>query len=243
MARSAHVLEGEPELSRVRKILKPLRVRLRKRRHALFLALIDDLPRPLRILDVGGSQRFWETMEYVARADVEITLLNRSRVKVRHPGFEFVPGDARDMKRFADREFDVVFSNSVIEHVGEFDDQQRMAEEVRRVGKRYFLQTPNRFFPIEPHFFFPLFQFLPLSVRVLLLMNLPLTHRGRIRERARAVEAASEIRLLSRAELQKLFPGATMQHERFMGLTKSFVLFHGFKVTQVLSRFPERASR
>ena len=216
-------------MSSVRKALKPLRMRLRKRRHALFLSLIDELPRPLRILDVGGSQRFWESMEYRAR-DVEITLLNRSRVKIRQPGFVYVPGDARDMERFSDDEFDVVFSNSVIEHVGDFGDQQRMAEEVRRVGRRYFLQTPNKFFPIEPHFFFPLFQFLPFAVRVWLLMHLPLTARGRIRERNDAVREVAEIRLLTRAELRTLFPGASVSHEKFIGLTKSFVVFDGFRV-------------
>jgi hypothetical protein len=214
----------------LRKALKPLRLRLRKRRHALFLALIDELPRPLRILDVGGSQRFWESMEYRAREDVEITLLNRSRVDVRQPGFIYVHGDARDMNRFSDGEFDVVFSNSVIEHVGDLGDQQRMAEEVRRVGRRYFLQTPNRYFPIEPHFFFPLFQFLPFAVRVWLAMNLPLTPRGRIRDRVEAVREIAEIRLLTRAELQALFPEASVTHERFLGLTKSFVYFDGFRV-------------
>ena len=217
-------------MSRVRKALKPLRMRLRKRRHALFLSLIDELPPPLRILDVGGSQRFWESMEYRARSDVEITLLNRSRVTIRQPGFVYVRGDARDMERFSDDEFDVVFSNSVIEHVGDFGDQQRMAEEVRRVGRRYFLQTPNRFFPIEPHFFFPLFQFLPFAVRVWLLMNLPLTARGRIRERNAASREAAEIRLLTRSELRTLFPGARISHERFMGFTKSFVVLDGFLV-------------
>jgi hypothetical protein len=217
-------------VSRVRGALRPLRIRLRKRRHALFLALIDELNEPLRILDVGGSQRFWESMDYVAGEDVEITLLNRKRVKVRQPGFVYVQGDARDMKRFADNDFDVVFSNSVIEHVGDFGDQQQMAEEVRRVGRRYFLQTPNRYFPIEPHFFFPLFQFLPLSVKVSLLMILPLTPRGRIRDREQAVRAVTEIRLLTRAELQELFPGATLKQERFLGLTKSFVVFDGFRV-------------
>lgn len=73
------------------------------------------------------------------------------------------------MSLFRNEEFDVVFSNSVIEHLGEYPQQRRMADEVRRAGKRYFLQTPNRYFPLEPHFFFPFFQFLPVSVRVWLL--------------------------------------------------------------------------
>ena len=105
-----------------------------------------------------------------------------------------------------------------------------MAEEVRRIGKRYFLQTPNRYFPIEPHFFFPLFQFLPLTVKVRLVMIFPLTPRGRIRDREQAVRTVGEIRLLTRTELQELFPGATFKPEKFLGLTKSFVVYDGFRV-------------
>jgi SAM-dependent methyltransferase len=213
----------------LRKILRPSRMKLRKRRLARFLSLIVEVPSPINILDVGGTQQFWETMEFVGHGDFDITLLNPQRVKVRHPRFTYVAGDGRNMDRFADDEFDVVFSNSVIEHVGDFDDQLRMAEEVRRVGKRYFLQTPNRYFPIEPHFFFPLFQFLPLSVRVFLLRNLPLTYRGRVRDRRRAFETASGIRLLNKSELRQLFPGGTLAEEKIMGLTKSFILYDGFE--------------
>lgn len=55
------------------------------------------------------------------------------------------------MKQFQDNEFDAVFSNSVIEHVGDYEAQRQMANEIMRVGKRYFVQTPNFYFPIEPH--------------------------------------------------------------------------------------------
>jgi 2-polyprenyl-3-methyl-5-hydroxy-6-metoxy-1,4-benzoquinol methylase len=74
------------------------------------------------------------------------------------------------MPQFQNDEFDIVFSNSVIEHVGSYEEQNLMASEVRRVGKRYFIQTPNLFFPIEPHFLFPFFQFLPLDYRVTLII-------------------------------------------------------------------------
>ncbi|MEM2045934.1 MAG: class I SAM-dependent methyltransferase, partial [Candidatus Bathyarchaeia archaeon] len=59
---------------------------------------------------------------------------------------EWIIGDARCMP-FKDKSFDVVFSNSVIEHVGNYDDQKMCAEEIRRVGKCYFVQTPNFYFP------------------------------------------------------------------------------------------------
>ncbi len=61
---------------------------------------------------------------------------------------------------FGDREFDIAFSNSVIEHVPP-ELQAAFAAEVSRVADRYFVQTPNRYFPIEPHYQLPLFQFLP----------------------------------------------------------------------------------
>ena len=56
------------------------------------------------------------------------------------------------------------FSNSVIEHVPP-QLQSKFAEEVARVATRYFVQTPNRYFPIEPHYQLPLFQFLPKGIR------------------------------------------------------------------------------
>lgn len=83
-------------------------------------------------------------------------------------------GDARDLTAFGDKEFDIVFSHSVIEHVGGFEDQRRMANEIKRVGKRYFLQTQNRFFTMETHFLVPMFQFFPVWLKVLLISHFDL---------------------------------------------------------------------
>ncbi len=126
---------------------------LRRKRFGFFVSLLERLEKPVRILDVGGTQRFWEVMAFTAGDGIEITLLNLTLEPVNNPNFTSVIGDALSMSQIADQYFDVVFSNSIIEHVGEYEDQRRMAEEIKRVGKRYFVQTPNRYFPLEPHFF------------------------------------------------------------------------------------------
>ncbi len=201
--------------------------RLRMRRMRIFRALAAGLPRPLKILDVGGTEEFWK----VAFGDIsglEITLLNVKPASPVDPHFKCVVGDARSMPQFSAQQFDIVFSNSVIEHVGDWNQQWRMAVEIRRVGKNFFVQTPNKFFPIEPHFLVPGFQFLPLAVRVAMVRRWKLGWWPRIPDKAAAQKEVESIRLLTKAEVQKLFPDATVGVERFFGLAKSFFAYSGF---------------
>lgn len=205
-----------------------LGVWLRRRRFAFFQSLLMDVPRPLRVLDVGGTENFWVQMGFVDR-DVEIHLLNLTETpETTHPNIRTSVGDARDLSQFLDDDFDVVFSNSVIEHVGSFEDQQRMANEIRRVGKRYFVQTPNRYFPIEPHFIFPFFQFLPTRIQIFVVMNLSIGWAGRSPTREAALARVSSVDLLSRSRLQRLFPNTKLYRERVFGLTKSFTVYGGW---------------
>jgi hypothetical protein len=203
---------------------------LRKRRFAFFLFLLSTIPRPLRILDVGGTQEFWDMMGWEALGNVQVTLLNLAAQPVSSTRFESVAGDARDLSRYADSRFDVVFSNSVIEHLGpDVADQKRMADEIRRVGKRYFVQTPNRYFPLEPHFLMPAFQFYPLGLRVWLVSNFNVGWYKRIPDKAKARREVESISLLSRGDLRRLFPGADIYEEKVAGLTKSFVAYSGWR--------------
>ena len=167
-------------------------------------------------------------MGFSGQRDVKVVLLNVEPVEVTGENFVFQRGDARRMDGFRDGEFDVVFSNSVIEHVGGFKEQMQMAAEIRRVGKRYFVQTPNRYFPIEPHFLVPFFQFLPERAQVFLVSHHSLGWYDRIRDYQAAVEVVRGIRLLNKQELKRLFPEAHLQKERFCGLTKSFIVYHGW---------------
>lgn len=201
---------------------------MRKKRIALFESLISHLSRPLHILDVGGEERFWEIVGLVDE-DAKILLYNVTPSEVKYSTLTSMVGDARDMRQFTDKQFQIVFSNSVIEHVGTYAQQQQMAEEVKRVGERYYVQTPNRYFPIEPHFLFPFFQFLPLSVRIFLVTHFNVGWRGRISDKQEALQAVKEIRLLTESELKYLFPGANIYKEKFFGLTKSFIVYKGWE--------------
>ncbi len=199
--------------------------RLRRKRFNIFKKMLEPLLRPISILDAGGTESFWERMGFTNDANYQITLLNLSSgISNLSSNLKSVAGDVRDMKIFKDKQFDVVFSNSVIEHVGEYSDQKRMAQEVLRVGKLYYVQTPNRYFPIEPHFLFPFFQFLPLKIKIWMIRHFDLGWHERAADFAEARELALSVRLLTKGELQNLFPDAVLEQERFGGMTKSFIV-------------------
>ncbi len=193
----------------------------RQKRFQLFLSIIQSLPKPISILDIGGTLAFWENMGF-SEEGVTITLLNLHQQTVDKPGFISVAGDATQLP-YADQSFDMVFSNSVIEHLYTKEQQQRMASEVQRVGKHYFIQTPNYWFPIEPHWVFPFFQYLPFRVRVFLTQHFSLGHIAQQPLYADAVRQVKEIRLLSKREFQSLFPSAAIYAEPFLWMEKSFV--------------------
>jgi len=172
-----------------------------------------------RILDVGGSPAIWEACPF--RPDV--TLVN-TVADWPSNGFKLILGDATELP-FADCSFDVAFSNSVIEHLETWERQERMAKEMRRVAFHYFVQTPNFWFPIEPHYWAPLVHYLPTAWRRPAAQWL--TPRGWVRKRSREEIAAmvGEISLLSEKQMRQLFPGCNIYREKVFGLTKSLVAY------------------
>ncbi len=203
--------------------------RLRRRRIESFVKLLEQDDRPLKILDIGGTQIFWEMMGFLSKTeDIEIWILNLEVEQSKHKNLKMIVGDARDIAEFKDKEFDIVFSNSVIEHLTTVADQHRMANEVKRLGKKYYIQTPNKYFPIEPHFLFPFFQFLPLSIQLLLVTHFKAARGKNIKNRQIAKERITGIRLLTRGEIKELFPEANISKEKLLGLTKSFIVTYGW---------------
>lgn len=201
-----------------------LSARLRQQRMGLFWGFVRDLrgPDAVSILDVGGSATYWRTVRAPER--VRVTVLNLSP-KPSGAETPWIQADIRDISSVPDDSFDVVFSNSTIEHVGSWADQKQAASEIMRVGRAYFVQTPNFWFPVEPHFLVPGFQFLPARLRAALHARRDLGWMSQAPSREQARSNVEEIRLLRRPEMRRLFPGCTLHVERFLGLPKSFVAY------------------
>ncbi|MDX2114088.1 MAG: class I SAM-dependent methyltransferase, partial [Planctomycetota bacterium] len=202
--------------------------RMRSARFAKFEGLVSELARPLKIIDIGGTNAFWEQRGWAGREDVHIVTVNLAAEPRVHSNIEPVVGDATSMPQYADGSFDVAFSNSVIEHLFTLDAQRKMAGEVRRVARAYWVQTPNFWFPMEPHFHVPGWQWMPVSVRVAMLRRMRCGWRGPEPDAARARAAVEEVRLLTGREMRALFPGAKIWAEKLGGLTKSWVAYQGF---------------
>jgi hypothetical protein len=202
--------------------------RLRARRFQLFERMVAPLPRPLRIIDIGGTNEFWEQRAWAGRDDVSITLVNLEAPERRHENIHPTAGDATDLADHADNSFDVAFSNSVIEHLFTFENQARMATEIRRVAPAYWVQTPNFWFPVEPHFLVPAWHWLPEDARVAILRRRGVGWAGRCPDPVHARRVVEEHRLMRRGELARLFPDARIVGERFGGLVKSWTAVAGF---------------
>ena len=128
---------------------------------------------------------------------------------------------------FRDASFDVVFSNSVIEHVGDAASQERFAREVSRVGRGYWVQTPNRRFPVEQHLLTPFLHWLPGSWQRAIVPRFTvwsaLVRVTPDRRRFYLEHYLNDVRLLDAAQVRRLFPGARVTRERLFGITKSLI--------------------
>lgn len=201
--------------------------RFRSKRFRFLVQCLCKIDGPIRILDVGGIEYFWENRDFHLNDNIHITLLNLNKAEVKYSNFESVIGNATDLSDYPDNSFDLVFSNSVIEHLYTWENQQKMALECQRVGKFYFVQTPNKYFFMEPHYLLPFFQFLPKKIGFWILTKAKIS-RGYKWTNENAQQYLDEIRLLDQSELKTLFKKSTLYKEKFMGLNNSFTA-HNFQ--------------
>jgi hypothetical protein len=197
-------------------------VPFRKSRMARFVETIAPQPSD-KILDVGGTIFNWNLIDY--KNDVVLlNILEPDNVGEDVPAnFSFVTGDGTDLK-YLDREFDICFSNSVIEHVGSPENQQKFAREMCRVGKRIWIQTPAKSFFFEPHFLTPFIHWLPKDWQKKLARYF--TVWGWIARPSQEYidDFVDQTRLMTYDELKEIFPDCIIQKEKFLLMTKSYLI-------------------
>ncbi|MEO7558872.1 MAG: class I SAM-dependent methyltransferase [Nitrosospira sp.] len=183
-----------------------------------FPSLLDPAA---RVLDIGGGAFPWSYIKPSAK----ITLLNLELPESinDYPEIEFVAGNALHIP-FDPMAFDLVFSNSVIEHVGDYRKQRQFAMGMLNAGKQLYCQTPNKWFPIEPHILTLFIHWFPFSVQRRLVRYFSVW--GLVAKPSQKIidETLRGLNLLSRKEFANLFPGCTMREEKVLGLTKSFIV-------------------
>ena len=221
----------------VRKLSLALSARARERRAATFRQSFSLTP-STRILDLGSETG--ANIHAVLRGtdvrpeNVHVADIDHAAIELGCQRYGFVPVAIDETGRlpFPDGYFDVVYCSSVIEHVTvpkarvwelrsgvqfrrEARERQRaFADEVRRLGRQYFVQTPYRHFLIESHSWLPFVAWLPRRALVPLL---GLTNRFWVKR------TSPDWYLLDRAEMASLFGDARIVSERFFLMTKSLI--------------------
>ncbi|HBB31968.1 MAG TPA: class I SAM-dependent methyltransferase [Cyanobacteria bacterium UBA8803] len=194
----------------------------RSKRMLSFLKLVKP-PSHARIVDLGGSPYIWKLIEH----NFDITLVNlpenSSFVSFDiPPKFRFIKGDVTDISNlFEDKSFDVVFSNSTIEHVGDEEKQASFASEVMRLANSYWVQTPSINFPLEPHTGVPFYWQLPDWWR----RHLHDSWRKKLPVWTKSVE---DTRVLTCLRMRELFPEAEIYVERLLFLEKSYSFYKAY---------------
>ena len=171
----------------------------------------------MRVLDLGGSPAYWVNAP-LRPASVRCVNLNADDASPDSSWIEYAVADACTPQP---GEYDLVVSNSCIEHVGGHERRLRFSETVHAAADRHWVQTPYRYFPIEPHWMFPGFQFFPSSTQMRLSKKWPLGH---IRSTSDSAWAdVSWVELLSITDMRGYFSDSALYFERWSGAVKSLV--------------------
>ena len=210
-----------------RSIVYPVMGFFRRKRLAQFLQLYPDL-KNYSVLDVGGRPFIWNLLkEHYNISPKQLVLLNTPDETMLPESDDYTVkiADGRELP-YEDKSFDLVFSNSVIEHVGTLEDMERFSRECERVGKHFYIQTPNHWFPLEPHLGVAFLHWLPrtlyrklcvISIRYPFTINNP-------SERKHFYRSFDTTYLLTHKQLRLLFPHQRILAEKVLCMVKSVVV-------------------
>ena len=197
--------------------------RVRARRWDMFSAYFPDVS-GMRVLDLGGTVSTWKNAPVRPVEVVLVNLKDQRENSLLDWMTAFVADACALPAEVRSQRFDLVYSNSVLEHLGGHARREAFAASVHDAAPRHWVQTPYRYFPIEPHWLFPAFQFLPVGVRAAVTRRWKVGNRRAPRRPLdAAVSSVLGIELLSKVEMQHYFPQSQIAYERFCGLVKSLI--------------------
>ena len=199
------------------KIIIPLQVLFRGNRMRRFAAMFG-VRDGMRVIDVGGRQCNWTLID----KQPDVTITNIEYASSEDGRFHYVHTDGGRLP-YTDNSFELCYSNSVIEHVGDWNARKVFAEDIRRVAPRYYVQTPNKWFFSDPHTVGAFVHWLPKRWQRKLIRWCTFWGLVDRPNQARIDALLDEVDLLSVAEMRMLFPDATIVKERFLGMTKSII--------------------
>ena len=220
----------------MKKLFKKYSEKSRKKRAKIFLDKLSP-QKEATILDLGGGNGKYIHTIVKDLSSLDITIADILEEDLAHAmntyGYKTAVLNESKQLPFEDNAFDIVFCNSVIEHVTipknqvwklkntkEFERlsllrQQEFADEIQRIGKSYFVQTPNKYFLIESHSWLP--GFLPILPRIIQLETIRFFNKFWFKK------TSPDWNLLTYKKIQQLFPGATIYREKSFGFTKSLM--------------------
>lgn len=192
----------------------------RNRRWAELNRRFPDLSDML-VIDLGGYYWNWVSAP-VQPKSVVVVNLDARRFPDEPPWVESVTADACDLPAgIFERTFDLVYSNSLLEHLAGYSRRKAMANAVHRLAPHHWVQTPARYCPLEPHWLFPGFQFLPARLRVEAAHRWPLSPTYNEHDLEKLTAQVLGVELISNTEMRHLCPSSDLYLERVAGITKS----------------------
>lgn len=212
---------------------KSFAFKMRQKRAGRIIDLINECynkHNEVKIIDIGGTETYWKIIpkDFLISKNVHITAVNLpdTTAQFRNSNlFTFVDGDGCNLLGINDKSFHIAHSNSVIEHVGPtWERKLAFANETIRVAEKYYVQTPNYWFPVEPHFVTPFFHWFSRSIRIKLVQNFNLGWYKKTPDYNEAEKAVDDCDLLTIKEMKKLFTEAKLYKEKFLFFTKSVIM-------------------
>lgn len=207
----------------------------RRKRFLFFIKAISNLDfRPIRIVDLGGTSRFWLNWGLGSEHNIHVTVVNNHHIDKSAKGYDntlgYIHEQNEDVNLIESRflkKFDLIFSNSLIEYLESWDLQMELCRKIEASERPFFIQIPNKLSLVDPHFPHPLVPFFaayPKKLQASLLTVCRFGSGGRSSNIEEANRRVQFYNPLTKNQITRLIPGGTLTAESIMGITHSFII-------------------